>query len=122
MAANPLLRAPKVSKKPVVTLKDDDGIDVAYHVREMTPDECDAFEEILTEIRATSGKKESARGGRALLICLSACNADGVRFFDEEKDFGALRSAGGLHFAELFKAAVKINKMNADEIENTAKN
>lgn len=116
MAQNPLLRALKVSEK-ILTLE---GVD--YYVREMTADELDTLEEMLEEIRATSGKAKTSRGARALLICLTVCDAEGKRFFDEEKDFPALRSAPGGHFGELFKAAVKLNKLKSEEVEDIAKN
>lgn len=107
MAGNPLLRKRKVSEK-VCELPADDGNLVPYHVREMGGTELDRFEELLAEYRTRAGNDKSIQGLRALMVCFSACDPAGKRYFSED-DLPSLQDAPGHLLDPLFMAGARIN-------------
>jgi hypothetical protein len=119
--SNPLLRKRKVSEK-ILELPDEAGHPVPYHVREMGATEKDRLEEILADWRKASGKEDSIEGLRALLVCFTACDASGKRYFDEATDLPALQDAPFSLVGPLALNAANINGVAAGQEREAVKN
>ena len=90
-----------------------------FTVREMTGSERDAYEQIM--FGQQQGKKTIIKNLRATLVAMTVIDADGnLRFGQDNIEAVGRLPASGLD--RIFKVAGKLNKLSAEDIEQTAKN
>jgi hypothetical protein len=89
----------------------------AVHVGTMTAAERD---EIETSFTGKNGKVDT-RNLRARMAILSCCKPDGTPLFDDS-DMAWLREKSAAALDRIFQAAMKINAMSPEDVEEQAKN
>ena len=96
------------------------GADCVLHVRTLTGEERDAFEESCLQ---KQGKKRelTMRNIRAKLLCKAVCDESGKPVF-RPGDEAALGKKSAKVLDRLFTAAQKMNGLTDEDVEDLAKN
>lgn len=89
------------------------------YVREMTGIESLEFDAWLADNK--DNKKVLAVGWHPLMVTLCACDDKGERLFSMA-DFEAIRKKNKTVLERIADAAIKLNKLGADDLEEEAKN
>lgn len=96
------------------------GKDCVLHVRTMTGEERDAFEESCLQKKGKS-REFSMANVRAKLVCLAACDADGKPVFRRGDEIKLGKKSAKV-LDRLFAAAQQMNGISDADAEDLAKN
>ncbi len=103
-----------------VRVKDEDGTEEVFHVKTISGDARDELEEAL---RVQKGKKQSVsfKQFRARVVCAAMCTVEGKSLFSE-RDVPQVGDLPNVALEAIFDAAMKLNGLKADAVEEAEGN
>lgn len=112
-----------LAKDDLAVQEVDLGNDEIVFVRELTGYERDKFEAslLIEDKKSASGYKASLDNSRSKLAVLCICNKEGIRLLSEDDALTLGKNMGARKLDKIVTAARILNKMDADEREETEK-